>query len=150
MWQIKLLKRFNEDFIIPDLKFYSNKELENLIRTLTRERNLDENIKFSREVMTILWNLIEKLGTQYLSLDLTGFALNESQHIKDYEKIFVELSERSYMTWSKTLGPEVQLLMLLIMHPALFIWQKNSSPRFKPETSSYKDSYKEMRGPNKI
>lgn len=145
LWTLRKIKSQYVGSDFPEYNFCtSNSELKRILKYVEREINLEENKVNTKRVITMLWHCIEQVCTQYLSIDMSGFAFYESQHMNEYEKIISDMSERPYLTWRQTLSPELQFVVLLLMHSATFVYQKNSNSKTANET---KENIGLMRGP---
>ena len=123
-----MLKKTQKQHDFPHYdQFTSTDELKRILREVKRETILDENVNHSKQILTMVWWGLEKLGTEYLSIDLSGFTAHEAQNMGDYHKALVELGERSYLNWSEGAPPEVKLLYIIITHAAVFHIMKDTS-----------------------
>lgn len=154
LWSLKLLKKYQDVKNFPPYdEFTSTEELRRILKEVKRESILDDNINQTKQYITMIWWGVEKVCTEYLSIDLSGFTAHESQHMSEYHKVLVEIGERSYLNWSEGLPPEVKLLYLVIVHAALFHIKKDTSSVgdiMKMFDPTNKGGQGEMRGPSKI
>ena len=140
----------NKDFPPYD-EFTSISDLKRILRDVKRETILDENINNTKQILTMVWWGVEKLGTEYLSIDLSGFTAHEAQNMNDYHKVLVELGERSYLNWSEGTAPEIKLIYIIITHAAVFHIMKDTSKNINDILgifSQKNNQGKEMKGPS--
>lgn len=128
MWSLKKLKKYHDIKSFPHYdEFTSIEDLKRILKEVKREVILDENVNKNKEIITFCWLIMEKVCTEYLSLDMGGFSQHEMQHINDYHKILVEISERKYLNWSDGLPPEVKLICTTLFHALLFHVKKTNT-----------------------
>lgn len=150
LWSLKKLKRYQNIKSFPHYdEFTPLNDLKRILKEIKREAILDENVNQTRQYMMMGWFGLEKICTEYLSIDLSGFTAYETQNMNEYEKVLVELGERSYLNWSEGFPPEFKLLYLMVSHAALFHVKKSTSLTNLINTFDPKKSG-EMRGPSKI
>lgn len=150
-WSLKKLRRYYDTKHFPHYDdFTSTAELKRILKEVKREAILDENVNQTRQYITMVWFALEKVCTEYLSIDLSGFTAYETQHMNEYHKVLVEIGERSYLNWSEGFPPELKLVYLMLTHAALFHVKKNTTNFV--DFINILDSNKsgEMRGPSKI
>jgi hypothetical protein len=151
LWSLKKLKRYCDNSKFPHFdEFTSTTDLKRILKEVKREAILDENVNQTRQYITMLWFALEKVCTEYLSIDLSGFTAYETQHMNDYQKVLVEIGERSYLNWSEGFPPELKLVYLMLTHAALFHVKKNSKNFSDFINIIDSKNHGEMRGPSKI
>ncbi len=102
--------------------------LEDLIEirnTLRRNRMFKDNFDKTRKILMTVWLAIEKLGTLYLSLDISGFAEEQKKNMDVYDQVVAEISERRYINFGSNFPPEVRIVFTIIMQVALFYFARN-------------------------
>jgi hypothetical protein len=127
LWSLKKFQLYQANVVPSYNEFTSTEELEKILKEVKRESILKENINESKKYITFLWFAIEKLCTQYLSIDLSGFTSHEAQHMDEYHKVLLELGERSYLNWSDGLPPEIKLVYIMLSHAGTFHIQKTTN-----------------------
>lgn len=156
IWSLKKLKKSHDIKTFPHYdEFTSIDDLKRILKEVKREVILDENINSTKSLLTMGWLGLEKVCTCYLSIDLTGFAQHELQHMNEYHKILVEMGERSYLNWTQDLPPEIRLLCLMLMNAFLFHAKKSNMAGFVFDKLGFfnkppDNNESEMRGPSKI
>lgn len=152
LWSLKKLKRYYTGKSFPHYdEFTSINDLKRILKEVKREAILDENVNQTRQYITMVWFALEKVCTEYLSIDLSGFTAYETQHMNEYQKVLVEIGERSYLNWSEGFPPELKLVYLMLTHAALFHVKKNTT-NFVDFINilDTKQNQGEMRGPSRI
>jgi AAA ATPase containing von Willebrand factor type A (vWA) domain len=151
LWSLKKLKRYHDIKSFPHYdEFTPLNELKRILKEVKREAILDENVSQTRQYITMVWFAVEKVCTEYLSIDLSGFTAYETQHMNEYQKVLIEIGERSYLNWSEGFPPELKLLYLMLTHAALFHVKKTTTNLTDLVNILDPKKQGEMRGPSKI
>ena len=95
---------------------------------------------------------------KWLGLDMAGFASQQAQSMDKYDRLLVQLGEKNYIDEESQWSVEVQLLGVVAMNTAMFIFSKkfeinfiniiqsmNTKNNTKPQDSNGK---KQMKRPN--
>jgi hypothetical protein len=127
LWSLKKFQLYQPNVVPSYNEFTSTEELEKILKNVKRESILKENINESKKYITFLWFGLEKVATQYLSIDLSGFTAHEAQHMDEYHKVLLELGERSYLNWSEGIPPEIKLIYIMLSHAGTFHIQKTTN-----------------------
>ena len=68
---------------------------------------------------------MELLFSNILKIDMTGFAKQQMASMNSYEKILIELGEKSLLDRTKSQWPaEVRLLFTIVMNAVIFVMSK--------------------------
>jgi len=141
LWSLKKLQKYHRLKDMPHYnKFTPVDDLKKLLKDVKRETLLDESVSRTKQYMHVFWIATEYVCTNHLSINLTGFANHEMQNIKEYEKIFVEMNEKSYLNWAKSIPPELQLAVLFFTNVAIYAFGRRG---VEPHSGG-------MRGPSRL
>jgi hypothetical protein len=68
--------------------------------------------------------LVEFVGSSFLKLDMSGFTQQQMVSMNSYEKLLIELGEKSYVPNDKNWPVEVRLLIMILVNAGMFIVTK--------------------------
>lgn len=144
MWQIKKLRKQHKDIDIPPVdELTSTSSLASVLRNVIREVNFHEKTEASRNALMMFLVALEYFGTQYASLNISGFAMTQMNNMNDYEKFLIDMSEKGYMSWSDKTAPELKLIVVLFKNLLFYLAGDKASTR----EMEYHDARYKMRGP---
>jgi hypothetical protein len=151
LWQLKKLKKFHHTKDIPHYDEYTPlHDLKRIYKEIKRDVLMDESVNQLKEYTMLTLLGVEKLCTSYLSIDVSGFANNELQYMDEYHKILSEMSERSYITWSKDLPSEIKLVRMILTHVTIFAMRKEGTINSDVMNIILPKQRGTMRGPSKL
>jgi hypothetical protein len=67
---------------------------------------------------------MEYVCTEYLNIDLGGFAVQQISMMYKYDSLLIELGEKSCERWTTNLPVEVRLLGMILIQAAIFYLAK--------------------------
>ena len=121
VWRFRILKRKYRNKNIEE--FNEHSDLSTMKKTYDRtvkELYLDDTVESYRGYLCIgFWGL-EFVFTNFLGIDMNGFANNQIKMMTKYDRMLVELGEKSYSQWGMKLPVEVRLLGMIIIQGLLF------------------------------
>jgi len=146
MWNLQLLRKYsNTDLQIPDridLELKSVNELKNILKKVKREVILEKNVSFMNHFLINALRMIELGGTQFLSLNLSGFADHErTTQMDQYRSELIELSQKSYVNWGESTPVELRILLIIASQVAAYLHSNNTKEDLHPTSGGT------MRGP---
>lgn len=125
LFKFELLKKSYKEADIPEFNIHTdyntmNHSYQNTVRRLT----LDSTVENYKMYLIGGFMLTEFILGKYLKLDMQGFTNQQMVNMNSYEKILIELGEKSYVPEGPSWSPEMRLLFLIIMNAAIFIVSK--------------------------
>ena len=124
IWRYRILKKKYknmEGIEIPDFNEHSDLELmKTQYNRTVREIYLDESVETYKSYLIMGSLALEMASTVFLGVDMTGFMNYQMQMMHKYERLLVELGEKSYDTWQMNLPVEIRLLGLILFNSVLF------------------------------
>ena len=146
IWRFRILKKKyrNASADIPDYNEHSDLNVmkKNYERT-TRELMLDANVESYKSYLMGAWLAMEYIGVNLIGIDLTGFTIQQTKMMYQYETLLVELGEKNRESWTSSLPVEVRIIGMVVIQAAFFYLGKIVSSRFG---SSAGDIFKGMTG----
>lgn len=121
IWRHKILKKqhptrnisqYNEHDDLHSMK-------TNYERTL-KEIQLEVNVDSYRMYLKGGFWAVQIVCTNFLGIDMNGFALQQINMMDKYDRFLIELGERSYNNWGSSLPVEIRLLGFIVMQAGLF------------------------------
>jgi hypothetical protein len=121
IWRFKIMKKKYRNRNIPE--FNEHDDLEMMKMTYQRslkEISLDENVESYRMYLQFGFMGMEYVATQWLGIDLTGFAKQQMSAMHKYDSLLIELGEKSQNRWLSNLPVEIRLIGFIIIQAGIF------------------------------
>lgn len=133
IWRFRILKKKykNAEDQIPSFNEFS--DLQTMKRTYdrtVRELYLDDAVESYRGYLMGGSIIIEFACTQWFDVDLGGFTIHQTKMMYKYDRLLIELGEKSYNQWGSTIPVEVRLLLMILFQAGLFYMAKIVTSRF--------------------
>ena len=145
LWKLKLLKRGYKDAIIPDFNEYTElATLEREYDQLVRQLRIDSKVSNYKRYLTMGFQAMEFILTKMVNLDAAS-GLTESQltEMNEYERLLVEIGEKSSLDTASQWSPEIRLGFLVLMNTVIFVGGKMA---FQAGGTSILDSISNKQG----
>jgi len=125
LFKFELLKKSYKGSEIPQFNMNTdyqtlNHTYENTLRRLSIESNVDTY----RTYLIGGCMAIEYLLGRFLKFDMKGFTQQQMVNMSSYDKLLVELGEKSYVPQSKQWSVEIRLMCLILFNAGIFIASK--------------------------
>lgn len=120
-WRFRILKKQYKDANIPD--FNEHSDLTRMKRAYTRilkELHLDDSVETFRNWLIGGFIVTEWVCTKFVGIDLTGFTKRQICMMKKYDRMLIELGERSYASFGSSLPVEVRLVGFIVIQAGIF------------------------------
>jgi len=131
-WRFRILrKQYKKNINIPQFTEYTPLETIKLqYKQIIREMALDDNVDTYRTYLFGSWLAIEFVCTQWIGIDLSGFTKYQALMLHKYDKLLIELGEKSRGSWGSNLPVEVRLLGLVLFQAGVFYLIKIVAGKF--------------------
>lgn len=170
IWRFRILKKQYKNKAIPD--FNEHDDLIFMKTTYDRtvkELHLDSSVDTYRTYLVGGFMAIEFVGINFLGVDLSGFAAQQMTMMERYDRMLIELGEKSYNRWGLNIPIEIRLIGFIVLQAGLFyvgkiiadrkggsaisdlykmITGQAASKPATPETKTEEAPKKKMRGPS--
>jgi hypothetical protein len=125
LFKFDLLKKSYKTENVPEFSIHSDydqmkKSYEMTLRTLS----LDKSVEDYKRYLMGGFMLMEFACGNFFGFDMSGFTQQQMVSMSSYEKLLIELGEKSYVPSGSKWPVEVRLLFLVIMNAAFFIISK--------------------------
>ena len=131
-WRFRILrKQYKKNINLPTFTEFTPLEtIKNQYKQIIREMALDDNVDTYRTYLFGSWLAIEFVCTQWVGIDLSGFTKYQALMLHKYDKLLIELGEKSRGAWGANLPVEVRLIGLVLFQAAVFYLIKVVAGKF--------------------
>jgi hypothetical protein len=134
IWKFRLLKKqFGKTATIPIPEYNEHSDLNIMKKTYERtikELYLDDAVETYRTYLLGGWIVMEYVCTQFLEIDLEGFTLQQIKMMYKYDRMLIELGEKSYTRWGMNLPVEIRLIGMILFQAGIFYLGKILADKF--------------------
>lgn len=147
IWRFRILKKkYGNGASIPIPEYNEHSDLTMMKtsyeRTI-RELYLDDSVETYRSYLLGGWIAIEYVCTSIIGIDLRGFTVQQSALMYKYDRMLIELGEKSHERFGASLPVEVRLLGMILFQAGIFYAGKIISESYGGSAS---DIFKNMMG----
>ena len=158
LFKFDLLKKSYGEDKVPDLTIHTDLQtLEKTYESTVRRLSLESTVDNYKQYLTYGFMLVEFVFGNWLGFDMQGFTQQQLVSMSSYDKLLIELGEKSYVPDGSSKWPvEIRLLFLIIMNAAFFIVSKmvmkttgaNLMNMMNTANKSQPKKKRKMKGPN--
>lgn len=124
MFKFDLLKRSYPTAIatIPEYTIHSDmKEMQKSYESTVRRLSLDSTVENYKQYLLGGFMVVEFVFGHFLGFDMQGFTQQQIISMSNYEKLLIELGEKSYVPSGSKWPVELRLVFVIIMNAGFFI-----------------------------
>lgn len=118
-----LKKRYGKTGTVPIPEWNEHTDLHTMKSSYDRtlkELYLDDTVETYRTYLMGSWVALEYFCVQVMGIDIKGFSLQQINSMHKYDRLLIELGEKSYSKWNMDLPVEVRLIGLVLFQAAIF------------------------------
>jgi hypothetical protein len=125
LFKFELLKKSYTGADVPDFSIHSDyKTMTRTYENCVKRLSLDSSVDSYKQYL-IYGFLAVELGLSYFfKFDMHGFTKHQIMNMNSYEKLLVELGEKSYVPGDSDWPVELRLLLLIVVNAAFFLGGK--------------------------
>lgn len=125
IWRFRILKRQYKNANIPDYNEHSDlTQMKTSYNRTLKEVYLDEAVDTYRGYLIGGFAAMEWVCTKWMDIDLGGFTRQQTKMMPKYERLLIELGEKSYGSWGSNLPVEIRLIGVILFNAAIFYISK--------------------------
>lgn len=125
LFKFELLKKSYKTANIPEFTIHSDyNTMLKSYNTCLKQVTLDNTVENYKQYLLGGFMLVEFVGSSFLKLDMTGFTQQQMVSMNSYERLLIELGEKSYVPDAKNWPVELRLLFMILMNAGIFVVTK--------------------------
>lgn len=133
IWRFRILKKQYKNPQIDIPSYNEHSDLPEMKRTYDRtikELYLDDAVETYRTYLMGGFIVMEFVCIQWVGVDLSGFTIQQTKMMYKYDRLLIELGEKSYSRWGMNLPVEVRLIGFILLQAGIFYLGKIISNKF--------------------
>lgn len=157
LFKFDLLKKSYPFSNIQDFSIHSDlQSMEVAYNDCVRRLSLDSSVEEYKKFLIGGFMLVEYVFGNFLGLEMQGFTQQQIISMNSYEKLLIELGEKSYVPKGSNWPVEVRLVFMIIINAAVFLVSKiimkktgaNLMGMMNNMNASTSEKKKKMKGPD--
>ena len=163
LFKFDLLRKSYPTSIIPEYSIHTDiRTMQKSYGDSVRRLSLDSSVENYKTYIVYGFMACEFIFGNFLGFDMQGFTQQQILSMNSYEKLLIELGEKSYVPTGSKWPVELRLLFMIIMNAAFFVISKmimkktganllgmvNSMNTAPTQASAASQRKRRMKGPN--
>lgn len=125
LFKFEILRRSYPTSVIPEYTIHTDyKQMLNSYEDCVRRLSLDSTVENYKQYLIYGFMFVEFVFGKFLKFDMEGFTQQQIISMSSYEKLLIELGEKSYVPEGSKWSVEVRLAGLVLVNTAVFIGSK--------------------------
>jgi hypothetical protein len=125
LFSFMVLRRKYPAVEIPEFTEHSDMDtMKRVYEQIIRRVSLDSSVENYKQYLMGGFMILEWVSTNWMAIDLSGFARQQNQMMGRYERLLIELGEKNYSTAGSRFPVEVRLIFFVLFNAGMFYVQK--------------------------
>ena len=125
LFKFDLLKKSYKDVDMPEFNIHSDyKTMQHTYDSTLKRLSVDSTVDSYKTYLIGGFMGVEYILGSFLKFDMKGFTQHQTMNMANYERLLVELGEKSYVPTESDWPVEVRLLVMVIVQAAVFVLGK--------------------------
>jgi hypothetical protein len=126
LFRFDILRRSYKGASIPEYSEYSDLEtMKRAYDDTVRRVSLDATVENYKKYLGYGFMGVEYvLGSSWFKLDMSGFAQQQIINMNSYDRLLIELGEKSYLDQESSWPVEIRLIIMIVVNTAFFLVTK--------------------------
>lgn len=125
LFKFDLMRKSYGESDIPEHTIHT--DYQTMVRSYDmtlRRLSIDSNVQTYKQYLTGGFMIVEFVLGRFLNFDMEGFTKQQVLSMNSYERLLIEMGEKSYVPGDSKWPVELRLLFLIIMNAAFFLLGK--------------------------